>query len=131
LDPRISYEGLRSDFCLDDDLGTQLEASKTALDAYYNANYAGKNHNIISVAAPVASSSAHQSGSPQKDFTARYRVERRVITNELREYYSLPREDFAGCDPVQWWFARKAQFPNLFCLARDILSIPGMFLFYK
>lgn len=28
-------------------------------------------------------------------------------------------------DPIHWWAGRRAQFPNLSRLARDILSIPG------
>jgi hypothetical protein len=33
-------------------------------------------------------------------------------------------------DPIQWWAGRRAQFPNLSRLARDILSIPGVFLLF-
>jgi hypothetical protein len=73
---------------------------------------------------PVQPTSRIQS-SPQKDFTQRYRVRRRVAFNEFRDYFVLPREDFSSCDPIQWWYARKAQFPNLCRLALDILSIPG------
>lgn len=61
----------------------------------------------------------------EKDFTKRYCVECCVAFDELRDYYSLSHEDFNTCDPVQWWFAHKAQFPNLFHLAHDILTIPG------
>lgn len=75
----------------------------------------------------MASTSTKQSASPQKDFTARYRVQRRTIVDELRDYLNLPREDFLLYDPVQWWVAHKAQFPNLFCLARDLMTIPGAF----
>jgi hypothetical protein len=113
LDPRISYEGLKSDFYHDDDLLQELETAKTALDNHFKANYAARNHNIVPVTPPLTASSSCELGSPQKDFTARYQVHRRVVLDELREYYSLPREDFKHCDPVQWWFARKAQFPNL------------------
>jgi hypothetical protein len=128
LDPRISYEGLKADFSNDDDdLMLHLEASKTALNEHFRSNYALRKTNVVPIAPPAASSSSRQLGSPQKDFTARYRVRQRVVLDELREYYSLPREDFTLCDPVQWWVARKAQFPNLFCLARDLLTIPGMF----
>ena len=46
-------------------------------------------------------------------------------TDELDDYFKLPLEDFKTCDPLHWWSARKAQFPNLSQLARDIFSIPG------
>jgi hypothetical protein len=129
LDPRISYEGLKSDFYHNEDLLQELETAKTALDNHFKANYAARNHNIVPVTPPLTASSSCELGSPQKDFTARYQVHRRVVLDELREYYSLPREDFKHCDPVQWWFVRKAQFPNLFCLARNILTIPGTSFF--
>ena len=34
-------------------------------------------------------------------------------------------EDFEACNPIHWWIGQWAQFPNLFCMACDILSIPG------
>jgi len=64
-------------------------------------------------------------GSPQKCFTARYRRRENVTVNELEEYFKLLPEDFEKCDPIKWWVGRRAQFPNLFRLARDILCIPG------
>jgi hypothetical protein len=67
------------------------------------------------VRAPVQSTRRIQA-SPEKHFTKRYRVERLAAFDEIRDYYSLSRENFNTCDPVKWWFARKAQFPNLFCL---------------
>ncbi|KAF5347670.1 hypothetical protein D9758_013709 [Tetrapyrgos nigripes] len=30
-------------------------------------------------------------------------------------------------DPLEWWHARRDQFPNLYCLACDVLCIPGKF----
>jgi hypothetical protein len=68
--------------------------------------------------------------SPEKDFTQRYHVVCRAVFDELRDYLLLEREDFGTCDPVQWWFARRHQFPNLYCLARDILTIPGIFSYF-
>ena len=66
-------------------------------------------------------------GSPQKSFTARYRRKETASINELEEYFKLPTEDFDACDPIRWWMGRRAQFPNLFRLARDVLCIPGAF----
>jgi hypothetical protein len=68
--------------------------------------------------------------SPSKvNFTSRYRKKDRVLRDELEEYFKLPCEDFDACKPVQWWVGRRAQFPSLYCLARDLLTIPGMFSF--
>ncbi len=53
-----------------------------------------------------------------------------MLRDELEEYFKLPREDFDLCSPLEWWVGRQAQFPNLYCLATDILSIPGMFDFW-
>ncbi len=39
------------------------------------------------------------------------------------------QEDFDFCDPVMWWYKQRTQFPNLYCMAHDIMSIPGMFFF--
>jgi len=67
-------------------------------------------------------------GSPQKvDFTSRYRNLPQAFTDEVQEYFKLPRENFDTCDPLQWWAGRRSQFPNLSRFARDILSIPGKF----
>ena len=49
-----------------------------------------------------------------------------MTVNELEEYFKLLPEDFEKCDPIKWWVGRRAQFPNLFRLAHDILCIPGM-----
>jgi hypothetical protein len=49
--------------------------------------------------------------------------------DELTEYFritSIP-EPFDKVDPIQWWYTRHEQFPNLYCLARDILCIPGKY----
>jgi hypothetical protein len=56
---------------------------------------------------------------------ARHPTKEREVVDELQQYYMLPREDFDLCDPIEWWFGRRALFPNLFLLVRDILTIPG------
>jgi hypothetical protein len=126
LDPRISHDGLKADFYHDTDLLEHLEQAKTSLSEHFHENYANKARRVAPVPITAPSHSTNQSASPQKDFTARYRVQRRSVADELRDYFNLPREDFLLCDPVQWWVARKAQFPNLFGLARDLMTIPGL-----
>lgn len=65
----------------------------------------------------------------RRTFAACYRVKDRAIIDEPQQYYKLPREDFDLCDPIKWWFGHHAQFPNLFCLACNIFTIPGVLLF--
>ena len=125
LDPRISYEGIKTEYADDLMLSDHLEQSKSMLFDYFNENYA----NIILVPSSSPSTSIQSppttAGSPQKSFTARYRRKEKTSVNELEEYFKLPAEDFDACNPIHWWFGRRAQFPNLFCMARNILCIPG------
>jgi len=65
--------------------------------------------------------------SPSKvNFTSRYKKKGTLFRDELEEYFKLPREDFDLCKPLEWWVGQRAQFPNLYCLARDVFSIPGI-----
>jgi hypothetical protein len=92
---------------------------------YFHDNYA---HAAISTPPSVASPSAQTlpiMGSPQKSFTAQYRRKEKASINKLEEYFTLPAKDLDACGLVQWWMGQHAQFPNLFCLACDILCIPG------
>ena len=70
-------------------------------------------------------------GSPSKvNFTSRYKKKDQLSSyDKLEEYFKLPSEDFNACKPLQWWVGWQAQFPALYCLARDLLMIPGMFSF--
>lgn len=131
LDPRISYDGLLADYTQDPDLLADLEKAKSALHLHYHDNYANftsstDKHNS-STTMPVA-----QDRSPQKvDFTARYKRSNRRISDELEDYFKLGQEDFDTCRPLDWWWGRRAQFPNLYRLARDILAIPGESLSFR
>lgn len=124
LDPRISYDGMKEDYEDDSSLGEYLETAKTDLHDYYQTHYTCVSQGLESH--PSQTSVVDAQGSPQKvNFTSRYRQKDRVATDELEEYFKLAREDFESCDPLHWWVDRRAQFPNLFWLARDIFSIPG------
>jgi hypothetical protein len=129
LDPRISYEGMRADYEDDILLSDHLERSKSRLLDYFNENYANtvSSRTPPSLPGPPVRSAPTIVGSPQKSFTARYRRKEKTSINELEEYFKLLAEDFDACNPIQWWTGRRAQFPNLFCMARDILCIPGEF----
>ena len=54
---------------------------------------------------------------------------KRTPTDELTKFCNLPQEDFDTCDPLRWWHGRRAQFPQLYRLVRDIFSIPGNYLY--
>lgn len=135
LDPRISYAALKDEFADDHDLSNHLENAKEELLVYFKTKYSSPSTEGTLSAAPSLSSipsSSHSSissitGSPQKNFTARFQ-RKRAASNELLEFWSLPQEDFETVDPLQWWLGRRAQFPQLYRLARDIFSIPGMLL---
>ena len=47
------------------------------------------------------------------------------IRDELDKYLAQPLEGTG--DPLQWWTERAPLFPRLSRMARDYLSIPGMF----
>jgi hypothetical protein len=131
LDPRITYEGVKEDYASDIDLSTYLESAKQSLQDYYQINYANRNTtSTTTAAAPTASSSSSTEPASTVDFVARYKVSR-VYINELEEYFKIPREDFNSCDPIKWWVSRRAQFPNVYMLACDVLSIPGEFFFFS
>jgi len=105
-------------------LRTHLEESKAKLEAHYRADYAKPISMPVTAQSSMSSISAR---SPQKiDFTSRYNKRTRLDIDEIDEFFKLPPESFS-VDPIQWWAGRRAQFPNLSRLARDILSIPGAF----
>jgi hypothetical protein len=128
LDPRISYTGMKADYANDNDLANYLKKSKESLHKQYLKDYAPANSSTP-LPPPCETSSVRRApSSPQKvDFTSRFRRKENRAVDELEEYFKLPQEDFETCNPIQWWFGRRTQFPNLFRLARDILSIPGKF----
>jgi hAT family C-terminal dimerisation region len=124
LDPRISYSGLLADCSDDSDARAHLETTKEHLHSHFHTKY---NKPLPARTTPVASTSA-VNGSPQKvDFTSHYRNLPQAYTDEVQEYFKLPRENFDTCDPLQWWAGHRSQCPNLYHFARDILSIPGEF----
>src|SRR5271155_679850 len=125
---------MRADYANDDTLAKYLKNSKSALFNYFHKYYMNKATPCTSPSStpaplPVPSPSQSTSstlGSSKKSFTAsRYRQKNKPAVNELEEYFKLPLEDFDACDPIRWWVSWRAQFPNLYPLACDILCIPG------
>ena len=122
---------MRSDYADDPALSDHLEESRSNLFDYFNENYANADSTDTSAPLSIPSTPVQPAptapGSPQKSFMARYRRKDRTSINELEEYFKLPPENFDACEPIRWWFGRRGQFPNLFCMARDILCIPGKY----
>ena len=128
LDPRISYDGMKLDYENDPLLLPYLESSKDNLQDYYDTHYANKHptpSQVTEFTTPAPSASVTPLLSPQKNFTSHFHRKAKTVINELEEYFKLPLEDFETCNPIHWWIGRRAQFPNLFWLACDILCIPG------
>jgi hypothetical protein len=94
------------------------------LFTYFDRNYAKMDDHMLLVPA-LSVPTLPLSGSPQKSFTTQYCRKEKGAINKLEEYFKLPAEDFDTCNLIHWWVGRHTQFPNLFCLAHDILCIPG------
>lgn len=121
LDPRISYSGLLADCKDETDSRTNLELCKEQLHSHFREVY-----DKPLPAPTVSATSTATTNNPQNiDFTLRYRSLPQAFTDEVQEYFRLPRESFHSCDPLKWWAGRRSQFPKLSRFARDILSIPG------
>ncbi len=131
LDPRISYEGMHDDYADDESLLEYLEEAKSSLHQHYQKYYANK-----TTTRPQTQTSGNMhgnrlgrlpsQGSPQKmNFTSRLSNKPKRVNDELAEYFKLSPEDYDNCDPIKWWMGRRAQFPTLFWLVRDLLTIPG------
>lgn len=118
LDPRINQQGFLADYTDEPELLADVQERIKELEEHYKIHYASKVTLQTSEPTEVPASS-------NWSFIDRY--SRRPVTtrDELREYFRLIPEDFATTDPIAWWAARKAQFPNLSKLARNILAIPG------
>jgi len=115
------YVGMKEEYSDDEDLLLYLEDAKKNLHEYYQTHY---------VCQPTALASQASSTSklpPTKfSFTARYENKSRKVLDELEDYFRLTTpEPFNECRPLQWWLGRRAQYPNLYRLAHDILAIPG------
>ena len=140
LDPRISYDALKEEFDNDFTMLNQLEDSKTKLRAHFNAKYMSSptssgsawlsstpSSSMLSVTSDSTHTTSQTNSSPQKNYTARFQRKRTAV-DELSKFWNLGQEDFENCNPIQWWYGRRAQFPNLYRLVHDLFSIPGMFL---
>ncbi|KAG6889170.1 hypothetical protein C0992_006217 [Termitomyces sp. T32_za158] len=119
LDPCITYKGLKEEYPDDKDLSAYLEDAKRKLQDYYQANYASQTATLFQAQSPLPPTNF--------SFTACYKNKSRQILNKLDDSFKLTPESFDTCNPLKWWFGRRAQYPNLYCIARDILAIPGQY----
>lgn len=131
LDPRIGYTGLVADCEGDATSLRELEQAKDNLEQYFRSRYCTSASRPLTPppSSPATLLSAYD--SPEKvDFTSRYETLPVESVDEWEEFLTLKRESFATCGPIQCWGGRSSRFPKLSKLARDILSMPGMSLFY-
>jgi hypothetical protein len=122
------YSGLKDDYKDDLSLSSYLEDAKKLLTTHFHQYYADKvqsSKQNLSDKSIATSTNSRKNKEPKFDFTARYSKKERQTFDELDEYLKLHPEDFGNCCPFQWWQGRRAQFPNLYRLATDTLSIPG------
>ncbi|KAF7798312.1 hypothetical protein EIP86_009533 [Pleurotus ostreatoroseus] len=131
LDPRISEEGLKAEASTDVDYLKEIEESKAALKLYYEENYVHVNAAAVE---PLRTDLDPVTRSPRKfDFLKRYKdtVSMTSPSDEFAAYFRLRRAAFdEQGEPLKWWATNRHQFPTLARLARDILSIPGMYIVY-
>ena len=131
LDPQISYNGLKEDFNESSDLQllNDLNKAKQELFKLYEEHYAHRSSqdNILQPGTTTMLSGAGFSILSTSSFTVRYQCRGPQILNQLEDYFRLSCElDFDGCDPLEWWQSHRKRWPQLYCLACDILAIPGV-----
>ncbi|KAF7350240.1 MICOS complex subunit [Mycena venus] len=83
-----------------------------ALRAYFEENYPATEPTT-----PSARSAANSANRPDAD----------TSMDELDTYFEAPHI-LHHADPVQWWSARKAEYPRRYQFARDIMSTPAIHL---
>ena len=128
--------GLKQDCQSDDEALRHINTSLEAMHDHFNIYYVNELESDLSRpnVTQSRSSSTHSAidGSPQKvDFFARYHSDIAITVDEFDEFLKTRCEPFNSCDPIKWWAARTSQFPKLSAMARDILSIPGMYIKLK
>ncbi|KAL4258188.1 Zinc finger BED domain-containing [Pleurotus pulmonarius] len=124
LDPRIGYMGVEADYQGDSTLEDYLAKVKDELKTYFTEHYKDTASPPSREGSSTSITSQATTGG-KYDFTSRYKQRDRPPTDELEEFWRLEPQDFDACNPIEWWYNHRLQFPNLYQLAMDILSIPG------
>ncbi|KAF5366386.1 hypothetical protein D9758_009749 [Tetrapyrgos nigripes] len=132
LDPRISYDALVADYKKEPDLLADINAAKTNFEIHFLTKYqpAESSDDSNATAATTTPSTAFDDSPVKIDFLSRYEqpsVGPSSLQAELDEYFrsTASRRVKMTTDPLEWWHARRDQFPSLYRFARDILCIPG------
>ncbi|KAF5367540.1 hypothetical protein D9758_003817 [Tetrapyrgos nigripes] len=125
LDPHIDCDALKEDYKNNVTLDSHLTQSKAQLCTYFQENYLSHAYtqSTSSSSAPLQDNIIFVDGSPQKK-TSCYHHKVDALHDELMEFWEQPPQDSEKCNPVKWWQGQKATFPNLYCLALDVFSIP-------
>ena len=97
---------------------------------HYNQYYANR-FTSKSASTPLHPSTAKDGEPKPRNFIARYERCSQTIQNELEAFFALSAQHFSSCNPIQWWYSHRDEFPNLYRLAKDILAIPGNIYSYS
>ena len=139
LDPRISYSKLKDDAGGDIELLSLIESARTKLKKSFVATFAHMtpaplDYNNVIVTQSTASSIVSDDilSSPSKSSTFAFMSsyesnnDESDPLDELTNYFNMKREkSWKDTDIIQWWSARRAQFPHLSKFACSIYCIPG------
>lgn len=124
-----------------DDYLRKIKEAKISLKQYYldrylplvyymDSNTLSSPPSISNVSTATLSSQHSRSALDNSDMFGSDPIEEdldmKEPTQELDEFWRTFRR-CKGVDPLQWWKMKAADYPHLARLARDILSIPGMF----
>ena len=125
LDPRLNIKKLRCQYASNADLKAYLEVQIEALRTFFDENYPESSP----VHAQTAAQTTSTLTSGYEDLAAfMFGPADAVESDELNRYFECIAAAPA-VNPVEWWYARKAEFPRLYRLARDIMTIPGEWSF--
>jgi hypothetical protein len=108
---------------------SELKQGKAALKQHFLENY--KNVSQDFSYEPHAETASSTSNSPQKTSQRRRGRASKAATSgtELDQYFAVMGLGVQSweVDLLAWWYAHCEQFPMLYLMARDVLSIPGEF----
>jgi hypothetical protein len=114
--------GLRHRFQDDLDMLHDIMWAKSQFEAFFSERY--------TLASATSSSGASQSihRCDTIDLIGSFGDSQASLLSpqdELERFFTLLPVPYTDCNPIQWWEARRSDFPNLARFARDIFSIPG------
>jgi hypothetical protein len=123
----LTPESCKDDYRDKDDITllSYLFLPPTSDDQHYAHKVQSLKKSLSEESVAANANTESKNKEPKFDFTACYSKKDRQMFDDLEEYLKLHPEDFGSCSPFQWWQGRRAQFPNLYHLATDVLSIPG------